>query len=268
MAPLPNFDSPPVVETVLGVQFAPLKNFSVAHAGIFWKERLSESWTKFNDEHPILDQFEKFEDGGTWRPLGIQLGPADKTFRVQIIERDDERMIQLQNSRFVYNWRKRTGEYPSYEKLKPEFQERFGEFRQFVSQTDLGPLDLNQWEVTYVNHIPKQGLWSTISDWPEVFPGILGRASKFGASLDSFSTQWRAVLGESKGRLYATVRHIRVDGTDGEEMIDLTFVARGPVDPSVEEDLERGFELGHSVIVKTLAELTSEKAHKFWRRTA
>ena len=38
--PLPKFDSPPVIETVLGVQFTPLANFTGALAGSFWKSRL------------------------------------------------------------------------------------------------------------------------------------------------------------------------------------------------------------------------------------
>ncbi|OLB29539.1 MAG: hypothetical protein DMG41_37135 [Acidobacteria bacterium] len=38
----PKFDAPPVVETVLSVQFSSLPGFATAHAGWFWKEYLEK----------------------------------------------------------------------------------------------------------------------------------------------------------------------------------------------------------------------------------
>ena len=61
------FQFPPVVETVLGVQFAGLPGYSTAHAGWFWKEyleKLNESpnriWSKAVDAMRLEDQFERF----------------------------------------------------------------------------------------------------------------------------------------------------------------------------------------------------------------
>lgn len=40
---LPSFERPPVIETMLGVQFQPLPALRSAHLGAFWKT-LGEEW--------------------------------------------------------------------------------------------------------------------------------------------------------------------------------------------------------------------------------
>ena len=49
-----------IVELVLGVQFAPLLNFTNAHFGWFWKQYLDPSWTKAANAPPVPDQHERF----------------------------------------------------------------------------------------------------------------------------------------------------------------------------------------------------------------
>lgn len=51
--PLPDFDAPPVVETVLSVQFEPLPLVQTAHLGLLWNEYRS-SLPK-TEERPSLD---------------------------------------------------------------------------------------------------------------------------------------------------------------------------------------------------------------------
>lgn len=43
---LPNFDNPPVIETILGVQFAQIPNLTSAHFGWYWREFWGESWVR------------------------------------------------------------------------------------------------------------------------------------------------------------------------------------------------------------------------------
>src|SRR4051794_17684467 len=49
---LPDYDDPPVVETVLGVQFAPLQGWGVPHYGLFWTEIKSE-YPSFQIQDPV-----------------------------------------------------------------------------------------------------------------------------------------------------------------------------------------------------------------------
>lgn len=76
-------------------------------------------------------------------------------------------MIQLQVDRFIKNWRKagHGDVYPLYELVvKPSFNRDLKEFEEFVTAEGLGVIQMNQCEVTYVNHIVADDVWT---DWPE-----------------------------------------------------------------------------------------------------
>jgi hypothetical protein len=113
---LPKFDAPPVIETILSLQFARLSGFSTAMVGWFWKLYLAklsggENWTKAVETGRLEDQLERFGVDELWARLGIALVPAESQ-RTQIIRAGDERMLQIQDSRLVLNWRKQLGPYP------------------------------------------------------------------------------------------------------------------------------------------------------------
>src|SRR4051812_48821624 len=114
--PLPKFDKPPVAETVIGVQFERLAKFRTAHAGCFWKDHLGDEWPTIEETVRIDDQFERFGDERKWGSLlGFRVMPVE-TQRTQISRADNARMIQIQDSRFVYNWKKTEGPgYPTFE---------------------------------------------------------------------------------------------------------------------------------------------------------
>lgn len=270
MAQLPKYDSPPVIETVLSAQFSPLSGFTTAHAGWFWKNYLSDLWTTVREAPVIQDAFERFEEEKQWGPEStLRLYTEPESNRLQIIRNDNERMIQVQPSRFVYNWKKSgEGEYPSYEKLLPEFQEQFGRFNEFARAADLSNIELNQWEVTYVNHIVKGQLWNDISDWSSVIPRLsVFNAAVEGQRFDAFNSTWSLVLGENKGRLHIAVKHVRVGSAKGPEALSIQLIARGPVDEKRGMPLQAGFDLGHAAIVESFTEMTSADAHKYWRRS-
>jgi hypothetical protein len=69
---LPRFERPPLIETAMGVQFAPIAKFSASHYGWFWKRRLDESWTKAQDAVRLANQFEKFSEEGSWQQFSLQ----------------------------------------------------------------------------------------------------------------------------------------------------------------------------------------------------
>jgi uncharacterized protein (TIGR04255 family) len=266
---LPKFDNPPVVETVIGVQFAPLRELSTAHIGWYWKECLDNRWTKVEQAVPLPDQFERFAEERSWVHPGIRIGlrPQSEPDRLQIIQDDDERMIQVQRTRFIYNWRKHGSTYPSYATLRPEFDSRFDRFVSFAKGTGLGEPEPNQWEMTYVNHIEKGDLWSGPEDWLKVLPGfyapLLGVA---GQRLESFGGEWHLVIEPNRGRLHVAVSHGQVDQPEGREVLVLQLTARGPIDEKRGWSLDAGLELAHETIVRSFAAMTSKAAHEVWRK--
>src|SRR5206468_5480545 len=91
----PVFQKPPVIETVLGVQFAPLKGLTSAHIGWFWKSHLGSEWETIAEVVPLPDEFERFEPIPPG-PLRFKLEAVRLPARLQISHGNDGRMIQIQ----------------------------------------------------------------------------------------------------------------------------------------------------------------------------
>lgn len=266
---LPKFDAPPVIETVLSVQFERLDKFSNAHGGWFWKNYLDKEWNSVRPAPRLEDQFEHFGDEIKWAPAGggIRIITGSESDRLQIFRADDERMIQIQDSRFVYNWRKRQSDYPSYEKVLADFRQQFSQFEKFVKDAELGTLKLNQWEVTYVNHIAKGTLWNNYVDWIKIFPRVSTLAPEISdLNHEDFRGSWRVIIGDNRGRLHVTLNTGRLASEKGVEVIRLELTARGPVHLEKDLDLWKGFDVGHSAIVRYFAAVTSAEAQQIWKR--
>lgn len=265
--PLPKFNSPPVVETVLGVQFAPLRNFTGALAGWFWKSRLGPEWAKTRDTVPISDAFERFDYDGGWVSSNQLQLVSTEAVRTQLIRADDERMIQIQFSRFILNWKKVANHYPSYNALLPEFMKLFSSFADFAREVGYDPPALNQWELTYVNNLEKGELWSSFDDLGNIFSNFdIPKTVAPIKMSDTLNANWRYILGENAGRLHVGLNHVR-NLPDNREALRLQLVARGPLSSSESSSLRTSFDLGHEAIVRTFAAITSERAHVFWKRT-
>ncbi|MGD0539783.1 MAG: TIGR04255 family protein, partial [Verrucomicrobiota bacterium] len=58
---LPDFDNPPVVETVLSVQFEPLSSIQTAHLGLLWDEYRG-TFPKSEDRPPLDPVVEQFPE--------------------------------------------------------------------------------------------------------------------------------------------------------------------------------------------------------------
>ncbi|MBI4716804.1 MAG: hypothetical protein HY763_03290 [Planctomycetes bacterium] len=270
-AQLPSFRHPPVVETVLGVQFARIDGFTNAHLGAFWKYLVNEleggprDWLRTSDAPPLPDTFETFGASDKWTAaLAASVAQSDAPRRLQIRNATNDRMIQVQSTRLHYNWVGTAGDtYPRYTRIRPEFDRVLSSFGAYLRGESLGELRANQWEVTYVNHIPKGSVWDNPGDWSGLFPTLPGPAASIStASFESFGGQWHYEICPKLGRLHVDIRHGRRNTVKQEELLVMTLTARGPVDESV--PLNRGLELGHETIVRSFAELTAPEAHAVW----
>lgn len=262
---LPSFKQPPVVETVLGVQFEPIRGFTNAHLGAFW-QTLGPDWESVADAPSLEQQFEQFGDERTWGPLGLQFKlTSEPSSRLQIRNKLNDRMIQVQNGRFHLNWLGQAGgEYPRYKNVRPEFDKLFSRFCAFVKDQSLCDLRLNQWEVTYVNHIPKGTLWGSPTEWGSV-ASLLGkpRETLQHCRLESVAGAWHFEIIPRQGRLHVEVRHGRRTTPDNEEVLIINLTARGPLKENT-QDYDSGLNLGRTVIVQGFAALTSDEAHQSW----
>jgi uncharacterized protein (TIGR04255 family) len=140
---------------------------------------------------------------------------------------DGHGLIQLQRDRFVYNWKRETpedGPYPSYDVVVVEFERRWAQFGEFVAREKLGELVPRQFELIYVNIIPRD-------DAPLGDPILIDHArsrsgSRFLPEPENFNWQTSYPLPEQNGRLHMTTNTVR-EKTTGKPCIRLDMTARG-----------------------------------------
>lgn len=179
-------------------------------------------------------------------------------------------MIQVQNGRLHYNWLRRGTEYPRYEVLRPEFDQLLNRFRLFVKKQGVPELALDQWEVTYVNRIPRGELWQGPLDWTRVFRLTPAVQVADPLELETQTGSWHFEIKPKRGRLHVELKHgiPMKSGADrlGAELLVLTLTARGPVSVDSASGLswEQGLDCGRECIVRSFYDLTTNYAHEMW----
>jgi uncharacterized protein (TIGR04255 family) len=268
------FDAPPVVETALSVQFNTLAGFTAAHAGWFWKEYVeklgdgpSNEWKQVTEAVKIPELFEKFGAEDLWAFPSFRVTPGVLSSRVQIIRGDGERMLQVQDNRFILNWRKQASAYPTYETLLPEFRNMLNAFETFCTEATFGTPVYNLWEITYVDQVKKGTMWDSVRNLNRIFPALgpppVGAHHAPPSDDETMSADWRFSLADRRGRLYVQLRQAKLQPSN-EEVIQLTTTARGPV--SETQSWEQGMDFGHDALRETFLAITSTEAKEFWKK--
>ncbi len=264
----PTFRKPPVVEMMLGLQFDTLPGFTNSHLGLYWSKLDTKVWPTVEDAPTFPQQFEKFGDDRQWSEAGtINIGLSQKpSSRARFTNHSRDRMIQLQNGRFWYQWIGASTEYPRYETIRVEMADIFGGFIGFVKELGLGDVHLNQWEIGYTNHLPCGTVWHDPKDWTKVFNSNAMLPAFVGTSqLENFGGHWMYSIADNLGRLHVDLRSAR-DKPDGTDILALQLVSRGPVGDSDDglRDGLAGLDLGHNTIVNGFRDLTSKEAREYW----
>ena len=268
LAPLPRFSSPPVIETVLGVEFAPLEKWSVPYFGLLWHD-IRHHFPKIEVKPPLDSQIEKFEQPR--QPGGSRFELlAEPEIRCWFIDAHDRTLVQVQKNRFTYNWRRRNAgdEYPHYdESIRPAFQRVWEEFAAFVEREGLGGIDVLQCEVTYVNHLEIGNGWKTAADIKKVLTCWSGSSNEQFLPLPenvAFDVTFR--IPEQKGRLRVSLKPA-VRSQDGVEILQLTLTARGRPHANDLGSILDWLDMGRDWVVRGFADLTSPQMHTLWKRT-
>jgi uncharacterized protein (TIGR04255 family) len=252
----PDYNNPPVSEVVCGLSFAKIEKFKSHHIGLFWQ--------KVKDEFPLVEHAIRLG----YNPLETDL--KDYVPRVWFVRDEQNRLIQLQDDKFYFNWRRmQEGEpYPRYETIIEDFKKYLSVFEKFLEAANLGSVNPEQCELTYINHIPKGEGWETVSDVIKIFRDFCWNTE------DRFlpppiNVEGRVVfqLPNNKGRLELILQQA-IRKTDKHPMFVLNNKATG-----LGEDKNLGavwewFSVAHEWIVKGFTDLTTESAQKdVWQRT-
>ena len=265
-SPLPSFENPPVVETVLSVQFEKLDAMQTVHFGRFW-ERISDQYPRTEDRRPLLQSAEVFSTIPMPGRFRLESVDTPELPRVWFLSEDGSRLLQVQNDRFVANWRKAapSHEYPRYDALiKPSFDKDFQTFLEFVDDSELGSVHVNQCEVTYVNHIVSGEGWNNFHEIDRVFSFLKTSTGAGQPSLEDAGIHLRYRMqgqeGKPIGRLHVDIQPA-ASTEDNRNMFVMNLTARGLSGKGTEF-----LDVGRRWIVNTFDALTTPDMHRIWRK--
>lgn len=260
---LPDYESPPVSEVVIGLRFKPLLALRVPHIGLLWE--------RFREEFPSCEHAP---------PLGLEdvfAGKPDVPWpvpRVWFVNRSEDRVVQIQNDRAYFNWRSRSKDtrYPRYPAILEMYERGIAMISEFLKDEGLGEIIPVEYELKYVNHIPKGTAWQNASDIPKIFADLTWRCLQDRFLPDPIGGDWTVVFplppksGRLTARFYAGVR--RIPSLVEEQIVVLEMTANGPSIGSEVPPARQWFDLGHEWIVRGFADLTSlDVQTKVWKRT-
>jgi uncharacterized protein (TIGR04255 family) len=228
-------------------------------------------WALFRSSFPQVEELPAlppmFETFGLPQAQHVNFGIVSGAThdRFWFISQTKDELIQFQNDRLLHNWRKvgAQNQYPRFERIIEKFGAELRELESYFSSIQVQSLNINQCEVSYINHIHAPGSdvvdprdWLTFVSFPGDCP-----PGDFSAS---FRKTILAPDGKPAGRLYCEAASAAEPG--GRRLISLTLTARGaPSGSNVAAALEF-LARGREMIGNLFVDVTTETAHRVWER--
>ncbi len=251
---LPTFRNPPVNEVVCGMRFRPLDKLRIPHIGILWD--------KFRKDYPMLQHASPISSGKgeilVDKATGLPLP------RVWFINSFDDQLIQFQTDRFYFNWRRKEREYPRYHSVINNFESVLNAIKYFINDNELGAFEPIEYELSYINHIPKGIGWNTIDDLPEIFSNFIWDKTKthFLSKPEDVNWTLKFLFDDQKSQLTVGLKQaIRT-----EDRLPILIFELNTTGITQEDNIHNWFDLAHHWIVLGFTDLTTEKMHKIWEK--
>lgn len=248
------------------LQFEKIEGFSTEHLRAFW-ERISADFPRQETQPRVETPLETFNASPFGIPDFPMFAAASGSGRHWLISADDALLIQIQDNRFVHNWRYRGNEYPHFEALLESFWKRIEVFRQVIAEHGLPKLQPIQIEVNYINWITdlpmtkffKPAAASELSDdrlGP--LPQDQGWVGRYLVKSES---------DQPVGRVYVQCQPaVRMEPQPALGS-QLGIIYRAPIGLMRSDDeISEALADGRNHIVRTFTDLTTTAAHEHWGR--
>ncbi len=266
---LPEFERPPVVEVAVSVQFDE-PAISGPLIMLRWSQ-IRNSFPKYEEVPPIPFNIEMF-DGPREPRFEFEISDAPPTPRFFMKSESESEILQVQENMFGYSWRKLapTDEYPRYKKIISGFKRELAAFQMFLSEENLGDISPVQCEVTYVNIILPEEVWSSHSELGKIVPSATPRLTEgfLPPPEQSRYVAQYVISGDDglpQGRLYVSVEPGYIMG-EKTPMYLLKLTARGAPQGLCRAGVIKTMDIGHEWIVRGFTTLTSGEMHQAWER--
>lgn len=237
------------------MQFPRIGQWQTRHFGDFWSQ-VKADFPGTADAPPV-----ELVSPGVPQ---IQLLLLPPLRRVIFSSSDQATLLQVQDNRFHFNWRKVNEEssYPRFTLLFPQFKKWLEAYREFLRQKKLGEEKPSRFELTYVNHLDVSGDLSTalekyvkLFNWSAVSPSFLSAPK-------SVTSAWQFEMPEGLGTMVANLAHVKT--LDNRELLVLALNCFGERVEMAQFD--HWFDIAHRSIVFGFTDLTTDTGHKLWGR--
>ena len=256
---LAKYKNSPVIETVLGVEFKPIIGWQIPHFGLYWN-RIRHKYQNCSVQPPLPEQVERFSK----EPATITINlPAHNDVRCWFFDENQNWLLQVQNNRFISNWKRKTPAYPAYEGFCDRFDDQWDRFRDFLSKEGLGTPEILQCEISYVNHIELERDFEGLDQIFPVWRGFPEGNMLSKPEAIAFNTVY--IIPENIGRLYIAMQPV-VRHADLKTVIQLAVTAKVKVASKEGYDLKRALKIAHEHVVNGFTNFTSFKMHELWER--
>lgn len=264
------FERPPLVEVACGVTFSLPESLRTPHFGIFWG-MVKDKFPTFQDAQPLVSIVE-LPGQGTSTTLNVELTDMPPLRRAWFVSEDEHTLVQLQEDRFLFNWRKTTKNghvvYPSFNKVSEEFYEQWGVFQKFLLDMDLGAPTVTQLELVYVNALAGISTLAGGAQSVLIDHELKGDAERFLPEPEGFNWHTTYSIPSGVSRLHVAAHSASEPGT-GMPTIRLDLTARGLPEDTSFPGVKQWFKVAHDWITFGFADVTStESQEKLWGRVA
>jgi uncharacterized protein (TIGR04255 family) len=263
VAKLPDYDSPPAVEILMGFYFAHFSDWNVLHFGKLWS-LFEEQYPKGEILPPLMDQ-RSFAGGD------FEFGQMP--LRAMFTDTSNTELLQVQPSAFLRNWRK-TAEnqpYTHYANLKPKFQSDWRVFSQFLAENHLPPPQVFQCEVAYINHLVRGVEWDSYSDLAKLLKPFAPRAAVADYGRQYAYLPEAAAVGLNVGyNLTEAGIALQISclsairKPDGTEVIQLSVTAKGDLVSKEDDGVWKMLDQCHDAVILAFDDVTTDYAHEKW----
>lgn len=250
------YRNPPIVEVAMGVGFRRLDKLAAPHFGLFWESK-KEQFPQFQQVPPNLAA----EQG---------LDVASIPIRCWFLSQDNRSLLQLQHNSFFFNWR--TGspggqnDYPKFHKLYPAFKEQLFDVQSFFEKSEIGRLEVQNFELTYVNLIEESSLKGVVRNSASLLVDHLQEERKRFLP-DPSNFQWTTIypMPREAGNLVVRAGSATQKDDAEKQILRLELSASGA--SSGQLDMDQWFETAHHQIVNGFADITDQKVqNEVWER--
>ena len=257
---LPEYGRPPVTEVVLTVQLDDaigFRSLDLAAVAACWAEDLPD--VQERDRLPRLgtnpDDLE----------MTLDLAEMHETPRLWLQNESGDHVLQLQQDRIAINWSKNEADedYPRYETIRAFLVEAWQRLEAKLDDLGLTMPPPSVCQVMYVNELGASQGWSSSADTAKLISPWDGSMSDHFLPLDRHEGLFMHFhLPGDQGWMNINGRTADLD----ERIFVLTLLSEGwPPSPDLGGVLEF-MDLAHEWIVKAFTSVTTEEAHREWRR--